>query len=249
MVETSFASITKPSIPEFSVKFVDRSYDVPTTSSIDPYTGQSVIQSGYHIENYTIDVTIKNQPFTTYYDAASTFNVSLYYNVRMKGQYTQDWMNLYSPDTDYPKQSNSEYTVLSFVLGNSANHPAFEDISLGAHVDFQVQALIGYVYRDYDPNETIQILMWPWVFSGETSGWNSTQTITIGASAPTATPNTSPSPTASGTTVPTESSGPQTSVLFGLDWIQVATLTLLGVIAVLLAVVVVYLRKRSVRYT
>ena len=54
---------TKPSVPEFTVKLEDHSYDVLTTYSIDPYTGENVTHAGYHVENKTIEVTIKNQPF------------------------------------------------------------------------------------------------------------------------------------------------------------------------------------------
>ena len=62
-VELAFAqSITKPSLPEFTVKLVEHSYDVPTTYSIDKYTGENVTHSGYHVENKTIEVSIKN-PF------------------------------------------------------------------------------------------------------------------------------------------------------------------------------------------
>lgn len=62
MVKSAFSSITKPSVPEFTVKLVDSSYDVPTSYSIDPYTGQNVTHAGSHVESRTLDVKIKNQP-------------------------------------------------------------------------------------------------------------------------------------------------------------------------------------------
>ena len=71
-------------VPEFTVKLVDNSYDVPTTHSIDPYTGQNITNPGYHVENKTIEVTVKNQPFTPFY-AVDSFNASFYYNIRTKG--------------------------------------------------------------------------------------------------------------------------------------------------------------------
>jgi parallel beta-helix repeat protein len=75
--------------------------------------------------------------------------------------------------------------------------------------------------------------------------------------APIPTPNTSPSssstPASNPSTSPTQNptatpnqSGSQNAFL-GLDWVQVATLVLLGVIAVLLVVVVLILHKRSVK--
>ena len=66
---TEPASIPKPSVPEFTVKAVSHPYDVPTTYSTDPYTGETITHEGYHVENKSIEVWIKNQPFTPYADA------------------------------------------------------------------------------------------------------------------------------------------------------------------------------------
>jgi hypothetical protein len=49
-----------------------------------------------------------------------------------------------------------------------------------AQVDFQVEAMTGFVHRVFNPNATNQLEMYPYVFSGETSGWSNTQTLTIG---------------------------------------------------------------------
>jgi hypothetical protein len=227
-------TITKPSVPEFTVKFVDNSYDVPATHTIDPYTGQDVTHAGYHVENKTIEIRIKNQPFTSYsmQDNASTnWTINFFYNVRVKGHFAQNWTELYGGSDGYPVQDyGSQYTVLLY-LGT---------IPSDGQMDFQVEALIGYEHGvfTYPPWSA-------WVITGETSGWSNTQTITIGASVPTTTPNTSASPsTLQDTTAPPEQSSPQTSVLFGLDWMQVAMLAL-GVIVVLLVFVVVFLRRRS----
>ncbi len=41
MVESAFAQlIPTPSIPEFTLKYIDYSYDVPPTYKIDEYTGE-----------------------------------------------------------------------------------------------------------------------------------------------------------------------------------------------------------------
>ena len=178
-------AIPKPSIPEFTVKFVAHPYDVPTktTTSIDQYTGKEIVttQPGYHVENKSIEVTIRNQPFTTYVispynntDGTSgpTYEVNLYYNVRVKGHFGRDWTELYPPygtPAIGSIQSGYEYTVLSC----PASYPD------GAQVDFQVEAFIGYftpVYRMiYQIGED---------FNGQASGWSSTQTIFINASTP-----------------------------------------------------------------
>ena len=50
----------KPSVPEFTVKLVAHPYDVPTTYSTDPYTGETITHAGYHMENKSIEVSIKN---------------------------------------------------------------------------------------------------------------------------------------------------------------------------------------------
>jgi hypothetical protein len=61
----------KPSVPQInSIKFVDSSYDVPpsSTTTVDQYTGKetTTTKPGYHVEQTSIEVTIKNQPFTPY---------------------------------------------------------------------------------------------------------------------------------------------------------------------------------------
>ncbi|MCL5876513.1 MAG: hypothetical protein M1540_01715, partial [Candidatus Bathyarchaeota archaeon] len=74
---SSEQTIPKPSIPEFTLKYVDLSYDVPVTTSIDQYTGKTVTIQGYHVENRTIQLTIKNQPFTSYIENGQ--NISFYF--------------------------------------------------------------------------------------------------------------------------------------------------------------------------
>ena len=113
VVKPAHSSITKPSVPEFTVKLVDSSYDVPTTYSIDPYTGENVTHAGSHVERRSIEVKIKNQPFTPYYDESSGWNISFYYNIRIKGYYSEDWIELYRASDGYPTQSDSEYIVIS----------------------------------------------------------------------------------------------------------------------------------------
>ena len=66
---TEPTSIPKPSVPEFTVEFVDKSYDVPPTYGVDHSTGEKVVISdGYHVIFKTIEVSIKNPSFTPYND-------------------------------------------------------------------------------------------------------------------------------------------------------------------------------------
>ncbi|MGE5555932.1 MAG: hypothetical protein ACM3UY_06705 [Methanocella sp.] len=236
------SEITKPSIPEFTVKLADNSYDIPTTYSIDPYTGVNVTHPGHRVVNRTVELVIKNQPFVS--TNIDGWNISFYYNVRIKGHYSEDWLTLYTPTvTPYYAQQNSENTVVSFQISNSNSYLSVGPLSglpLNAQIDFQVQALIGYVHRVKNASATNPLEMFPWVFEGETSAWSSTQTISISDGS---TSVSSSQPTA--TTTP-DTSGTQSVNQSGLDWMQVATVALLVTIAVLLALVVVFLHRRSI---
>lgn len=84
---------SKPSVPQFSIKLVDYSYDVPSssTTTINQYTGEEVTNTrpGYRVENKTIEVTIKNQPFKSYTDQNGEHK--LYYAVHVKGRFGEEW--------------------------------------------------------------------------------------------------------------------------------------------------------------
>jgi hypothetical protein len=106
----------KPSIPEFTLRYSGNSYDVPPrpSTSTNPYTGEitNTTISGYHVDNRTIELAIKNQPFSSYEKNGMIIN--FYYNVRVKGHYAQNWTNLYSPDNGFIVQDlNSAYTKIS----------------------------------------------------------------------------------------------------------------------------------------
>jgi hypothetical protein len=207
---SDFSSIPAPSVPEFTVTIVDSSYNVSTTYSTDPYTGKTTPIEGYHVERRTIEVKIKNQPFSSFWlqesPQAANWTVNFYYNVRYKGHFEDVWHDLYLASDGYPLQdSGSDYTVLSYEGGYSPT----EGISLqtgaisttlpaGGMVDFQVEAMIGYVHRDES------ISAWaPWVLKGQRSGWSETQTITIPGSSSPSSPATTPMPTPTQTPVPT----------------------------------------------
>jgi hypothetical protein len=167
----------KPSVPEFTVKLVDYSYDVPpsTTTTIDQYTGEKVTTTtpGYHIENKTIEITIKNQPFTPY-TGTNGITYYLYYTVQSKGRFGEDWQNWGSTvQTKNPYGGgfipSPEYSQGS-IVSSSANGYAN-----GAQVEFRVEAIIGH-YVPYNPDS-----MFPqyWFETDVSSGWSSVQTITI----------------------------------------------------------------------
>jgi hypothetical protein len=143
-------------------------------------------------DNSSIEIRIKNQPF----DWNNAYNYSFFYNVRIRTS-NENWTDLYDAEDGYPTQSNSNYTVLSYRLGESAYYPP-EDYPLSpsmkvgilpteGQIDFQVQAYIGY--RDRGPLIAGGIM--PYVIKGEKSGWSNTQTLAIDENQ---TPTTSPLP-------------------------------------------------------
>ena len=178
-------SMRKPSVPEFTVKLVEGPYDIPSSYLISPYTGQNITIPGTHIDKRAIVVTIKNQPFASYYDANSGSNMSFYYNVRAKLHSEENWTVQYNVE-DVPARTDSEYTTLVYPMYDE-NANAYQIAIIGlvngfppdAQVDFQAKAMIGYVHRVSNPNFTSQLDMFPYVFTGEESRWSSTQTITI----------------------------------------------------------------------
>jgi hypothetical protein len=190
-VSTSAQSIPTPSVPEFTVKFVDSSYDIPAKTSIDPYTGKSETTQARHVDNRTIELTIKNQPFIPQNDSNGN-PLSLFYNVHKKGHYEENWTEIYNPEI-YPTQSEATYTVITYI---SRDENTWElgrlltDFPANAEIDFQVQALIGFTYAKHYSDDGQFIPFASKVFSGESSGWSNTQTITVPESS-----STSPNPT------------------------------------------------------
>lgn len=233
-------SIPKPSVPEFSVSYVDLSYDVPTTTSINQYTGQTETHQGYHVENETIQLKIRNQPFTSYIENGQ--NISFYYNVREKGSYITQWIELYSPDNGYPTQSRTEYTTITFVLGNSSR---FGYTPPNSQIDFQVQALIGSVHRisNITGGNQPPFEMFPWVFDGQKSNWSNTKTVTIPASSSSVTPTSSPTFTLTpSSTSPLNTNSELTTTL---TWL------IIGVLVISVISLLLYVRhlKRGIKPT
>ena len=244
MVESAFAqSIPKPSVPEFTLKYVDNSYDIPPTYGIDPYTGKNVVtQAAYHIQNKSIVVTIKNQPFVSYRNENNSV-VGLFYSVRLKGHFQDSYGEPSSESYIY--RSDSDYTsVYCGLNGNNGTDPFTGDfwlggleIPAGGQVDFQVKALIGHYTRVYGDFAPPFGQSYHDVFTGESSGWSNTQTLTIPTSSQT--PDQTTEPTPSQTTESTSTN--ETS----------QTLQLAAIIGTIIAIVVVsagllvYFKKRN----
>ena len=167
-----------------------------------------------------IELTIKNQPFNN----NNIYHYSFFYNVRVKTN-DSNWTNIYNPEDGYPAQSNTYYTVLSFYSTSNSNGYFTDTASQyngiyapsDAKLDFQVQAMIGFRERGIYSGGIM-----PYVFTGETSDWSSTQTLTIST-------NVSPSPIS--TPIPPE--------------FQPWTILLLLIIIVMFAVLFVYFKRHK----
>ena len=109
--------IPKPAVPEFTLNFADKSYDVaPTTSSTtDPYNNKTTTTTipGYHIKDREIEAVIKNQPYPSSINGNAS---NLYYLVQTKGHY-ENWTEAYSR-ADFPEnlhmQSDAGNTTILF---------------------------------------------------------------------------------------------------------------------------------------
>lgn len=163
--------VNEPSIPEFSVKLAEHPYDVPPVYSRDQYTGKEVMtEAGYHVENKSIEVAIKKQPFSPHTDENGNY-VGLYYNVSYKGRFGDVWS--FYPYDMLPA-SESDYTFVSFSLDG----PQLGAISAGGQMDFRVQALLGEYVEVAHPFMDVYVYR----FFGTTSEWSETQTMTVGTS-------------------------------------------------------------------
>jgi hypothetical protein len=214
IVESAFTqSIPKLSVPEFTLKLVDNSYSVPKTVTIDPFTGANVTQPSHRVDNKTIEVIIQNQPFNPILiqEGKSNWTTAFYYNVQFKGHFSQNWIPIYFYGDPFPTPSNSDYTTIEYQLeltspnassyylqvyreydGSYSSIPT--EIPSNAQIDFQVQAMIGNFHRGYNATATDPLQMFPWVFEGQTSDWN-TQTITIPATSTLTSPSPNPTST------------------------------------------------------
>jgi hypothetical protein len=241
LVESASAqSAPKPSVPEFTVTFADHSYDVApsTRSTTNPYNNKTTTTTipGYPVQNYTIDLTIKNQPYPATIDGNTSY---LLYDVRMKGHYTNAWIEN-NPGTYLPHQSSSEYTVLSFPASYSAGnelgrYSSGDEVAryrAGDEVDFQIRAILAYGYN-FSLTAVYPVYSYDYIFVA-LSDWSPTQTFTM--------PDTSTLNSSSTTSTPDQT----TDSAFGLSWGEITIIVLLSVIALLL-VVVISLRKSNKR--
>ena len=179
-------TIPKPSVPEFTVILIDSSYDIPPSSTVNPYNGQITTEAGRYVESRTIQLSIKNQPFTPFLikEQYGDRIVYLHHEIRWKGHFEKDWHQYDYPLDDYAMLTveNARLKTAYSVFLYKGEYSSAGWGGLGptlppdAQVDFQVKAFIGYASW-YDGGGASG-----WAFSGEESDWSNTQTITIGQS-------------------------------------------------------------------
>jgi ABC-type sugar transport system permease subunit len=139
LVGSCVASVdnVKPVVPSFTLKEIAQPYDVPPSSTtiVDGYTGEktTIDYPGYHVENKTVYIVIKNQPFTPYkYDEYTM--AYLHYEYSWKPHYSDGgWFSSYP---EYFSQSDSEYTMIPF-----------NELPSDGKIDIRVRALAGGISR------------------------------------------------------------------------------------------------------
>ncbi|MCL2691489.1 MAG: hypothetical protein FWE56_04445 [Candidatus Bathyarchaeota archaeon] len=238
----------KPSVPQFTVKLIDNSYDVsPSTTTVtDPFTGQETTTTnpGHHVVDRTIEVTIKNLPFTTYKDADG-YEHKLSYDVQFKGHFEDEqcWRPLSSSG-----QSDSQYTTITlsryqiwFIDNNYQIR--LNSLPAGSQLDFRVKAEVGYSKSAWDPDHLMSYAWTEYVLDAE-SGWSGVQTITISGETASSFPPSQtaifPSVTSDGSSQPQfpDQTQPQNSIFFNLFFLFGVGALFAGVVIVVVMVIV-----------
>lgn len=216
-------------IPEFTVRYIDDSYDVNTPASIDPFTGASIPATSYHVDHRLIQVSFANNKLP---EIPADSHSEYYYNIRYKGQYTNNWAEPRGASDEYYR--TSYFKTVNFSLGDIS---AGTQLPAGTKIDFQVQLMYGGIGMNFSDKWGVG----PLYFAGETSEWSNTQTVALGDA-----PSTDPTqtPTQNPTINPTHS-GTQQNPVFGFDWQKVVIAVL--AVAVVVLVLVAVLQRRGNR--
>jgi hypothetical protein len=175
VMPVSVQAVSKPSVPQFSVKLIDNSYHVPPTQTTNSYTGIVTTHPGYQVNDMRIDVSIKNQRFTPYTDTFGR-ECNLYYRVEVKGHFEEDnwrafsyqYYNHYADSVSFVSPSGSEYTVVS----------SETRYDVDSQLDFRVKAFTGY-WVEPTMGDHAAGFHDPRLVEAESSSWSSIQTIII----------------------------------------------------------------------
>ncbi len=253
------SSISKPSIPTFTLSFIDHSYDLPGRIVQDGYIGPHFVPV-HHDRNGTVEITIVNQPFKQYVDA-NDHTVVLYFHVRCKGHLDSNWITY--PDPGYVEASDSQYSVFSYYFNEEyvGDHAGrVPNIAADGKLDFQVETFIGYT-TTICTSIAQRVDDYVTYYTGETSGWSQTQTISLNdgsTSTPdaidqTEQPTPPPTPQASSIGEMTPSMQIQTaspnpigsfSVKIPFNWIKVGAIVVVGLMFAVLIIVIAFMHRR-----
>ena len=169
------------------------------------------------MKNESLVFIIKSQSFTPYNDTDGNY-VSLTFNIRVKGHFEPEWTNLGHFDA-----SDFEYTVKAYGLGDNAYLAILGSVPNGGKLDVQVDARVGYY--------TANMAECKEYFTGETSGWSETYTLTVGESQ---------TPTPSPVSSPTSGSG-----LAQIGQVEMVFLVIVTAVLIVGIVFLVYLVKKK----
>lgn len=224
-------------VPQFTASFVGNTYYIPTKVTADPYTGANVTQAGYYVTDGSLRVQIKNQPLRG-------LDGNVYLNIRYKGHYQNDswtypyiYRDLYGYDFDCLTVDSPTGLEPYVVDYTTATFPA-DSYAPNSQIDFQVQVLL------YRTQSTLQVVphsasgstYLPALVLNATGDWSDIQTVTIPAAA---TPTPEPTAIASNSPTPTAYTGMSSE-----SFLLLTNTVSLIVIAVLLAIITVLLRRR-----
>lgn len=236
---------TKPVTPEFTVASVDRSYDMAPIYTIDPYNGETKMTSpAYHVTKIDLDITIKNQAFTSQKTADGNYT-QLCYFIRAKGHFEQWPADKYSGLLDVNSStlipsSGSGYTVLSFPLNRW-------NIQTNGQLDFQVKAVIEnfYYVEGFD-------FFIPRHLESEIIGegdWSNSQTVNVDTRSPSVTQSPTVAPTQPTSNSPNDAATYTQSKTQEVPQFEFDSLTFGIIIALVMAVAilvaVVFVQRRA----
>jgi hypothetical protein len=192
----------KPVVTEFSLQYVDNSYDVPTSYKYtkDLYTGETITTTipGYRVDNKSIVATIKNPSGVDAYNFRwkSHDDISWYYHPFDTEADQTPPLSTSGSSGPPAYASDSDYTVITVLSLNHLSATSF---------DVQVQALYGEYHAVH--NTPIQLFegdYYDYYFDGQASYWSDTQTVTVSNNPSTQnTPTPKPTPTISPSSTPT----------------------------------------------
>ena len=222
--------VDKISAPEITtITYANNSYDVPASITIDPFTGKPIENPAYDVDNRTLQFVINKN--TISYNRGY-----LNYLMRMKGSFTEDWIDI----AYFRADGTSSLTSITFSSSRTEGHLSYDGNSfylpLEGEVDFQVQAQVwGEVMADTTPDNP---------FGGSVStlfaksDWSKTRHLTLGSISSVEPSNQSPSNSNNVLPNPTNSQTDEPIIGFNL--------IILGLLATLclLAVGIVFIYKK-----